>query len=147
VKSDLQVDREIDDLWLLLQRRIASGASKNVLTLIANFVGGEETLTAATYTDMAVFSPSPGFISTVGQKLYVAAYLVDAASGQVDLYDITSSASVLGAPVTFTNTSPSVIVSQTIVTPLNPAHSYKLRGLVTHSDGGQELLVQSAWVL
>ena len=141
-------NREIDDLWLLLRLRHGSGAmGSSPFMLVGNFVGGEGTITSATYVPVALFTPSL-FLTTVGgQKLYIAAYISEASGASFDLYDLTAAASVLAAPCAFTNSSPAVIVSEAITTPLVTTHAYELRALVSPGGDSPAALIQSAWIL
>jgi hypothetical protein len=145
MKTAEQQDREIDDLWLLL-RLLRGGTSSGSapITLIGDFVGGEATTSSPSPVDLLILNISP-FSAAIGTKLYIAAFhRAGDTSGTVDLFDNTDARSLLAAPISVINNTPSVIYSAALIHPLVAGHSISIRAFSTGDS--PQLSVQSAYV-
>jgi hypothetical protein len=151
MKTQEQRDREIDDLWEFVWMRFGVAAG-GLITLFASNVGAEAATSSTTYTPLVNINPSP-FTTVSGQKFYAACYLSSGGGspgtndGLVDLYDLTAGASVLSSVLTISNLTPATIQSSALATPLIVGHSYAVRALAQAGGGGQQIKVQTAYIL
>jgi hypothetical protein len=148
MKTPEQRDREIDDLWEFVWLRFGSSSGASLITLFASNEGAEAFVTSTTFVSILDINPNP-FTSVAGQKFYAAAYMTTlvGGSGQIDLFDNTAGSSLLASPLLVSNTTPAVIRSGSLLTPLIIGHSYSIRVLAPGGGGGQETKIQTAFIL